>query len=264
MKIQVLVSTMYQTDHSILDKMNIQTDAIIINQCSENKIEEFDYKGNKIKFLSFNERGVGLSRNNALMRTSAEICIFADEDVTYEDDYQQDIINAFKENPKADIILFNILSKNPTRPSFVISNNKIVRRYNCLKYGAVRIAAKTERIKQANIYFSLLFGGGAKYSSGEDSLFLFECIKKGLKVYKNQKVLGYVSQENSTWFNGYTDKFFDNKGVFYYFLSKRWAKFMCLQFVIRHRKMFGERRSWRDNYRLMIKGIEEVKKHNKL
>ena len=35
----------------------------------------------------------------------------------------------------------------------------------------------------AHITFSLLFGGGAKYSNGEDSLFLKDCLKYGLVVY---------------------------------------------------------------------------------
>ena len=52
MRVQVLVSTMHQTDHSLLEKMNIQTDAIIVNQCDENKIEEFKYNGHTIKWFS--------------------------------------------------------------------------------------------------------------------------------------------------------------------------------------------------------------------
>ena len=44
MTLEVLVSTMYQKDYSLLDRMNIQTDAIVVNQCNENSIEEFEYK----------------------------------------------------------------------------------------------------------------------------------------------------------------------------------------------------------------------------
>ena len=78
MRVQVLVATMHQTDYSLLEKMNIQTDAIVVNQCDENKIEEFEYNGHKIKWLSLKERGVGLSRNTALMRADADILLFAD------------------------------------------------------------------------------------------------------------------------------------------------------------------------------------------
>ena len=53
MKIQVLVATMHQTDHSLPEKMNIQTDAIIINQCDRNEYEEFTYNGHTIRFTTY-------------------------------------------------------------------------------------------------------------------------------------------------------------------------------------------------------------------
>jgi len=258
MDLQVLVATMHQNDNSLIEKMNIKSDAIIINQCDKNDIQEFEYKGYKIKFLSFAERGIGLSRNNALMRATADICLFADDDVTYVDDYKEIIYRAFEQNSNADMIVFNVPSTNPNRPSQEIIQSRRVRWFNCLKYGAVRIAIRTNKIKQANIYFSLLFGGGAKYGSGEDSLFIFECIKKGLKVYAEPAVIGYVSQEDSSWFKGYTDKFFIDKGALFSCISKRWSKLLCLQFAIRHRKMFGKDNTWREAYKLMMTGASEI------
>lgn len=64
-----------------------------------------------------------------------------------------------------------------------------------------------------NISFSLLFGGGAKYSSGEDSLFLQECFRAGLHVYCSPIKIADVQQEVSSWFEGYTDKYFFDTGV---------------------------------------------------
>ncbi len=257
MNLQVLVSTMHQKDHSLLDKMNIQSDAIVINQCDRNEIEEFEYKGHTIKFLSFAERGIGLSRNNALMRSTAEICLFADDDIIYEDGYRERIINAFYNNPKADIIVFNALNNDWERPRYLINKAKRVRYYNCLRYGAVRIAARVDSLKRANVYFSLLFGGGAKYSSGEDSLFLADCIRKGLYVYALPEIICTITQSDSTWFSGYTDQYFINKGVFFACLSKRWAKLLCLQLAIRRRNMFKEDKTVMEAYRLMLEGISE-------
>lgn len=256
MKLQVLVAAVNQDKYDLIKKMNIKSDAIIINQCNENKFEEILYERNIIKFLSFAERGVGLSRNNSLMRATADIILFADEDVTYNDGYKDIIISQFKRYPEADIIIFNMPSKNPKRESYKIIKHRRVRGYNCLRYGAVRIAARTKKIREANVYFSLLFGGGAKYSAGEDSLFLSDCIKKGLKVYCDPAIIGYVKQEDSSWFEGYTDKYFIDKGVFYAHLSKRYAKLLSLQFLIRHRKMFIQNRSIIDSYKLMCKGIK--------
>ena len=259
MNLQVLVATMHQNDYSLLEKMNICSDAIIANQCDRNEITEFDYNGHKIKYLSFSERGVGLNRNNALMRATAEICLFGDDDVRYVDNYKDIILEAFQKNPKADMIVFNVTSTNTKRRGYEIKKEKRVRSYNCLRYGTFRMAVKTDSIRKANIYFSLLFGGGAKYGSGEDSLFIMECIKKGCRVYASPKVLGTVTHNESTWFKGYTDKYFIDRGALYALLGKRFASLLCLQFCIRHRNIFKDSKTWLEAYRLMLKGIKEMK-----
>lgn len=259
MNLQVLVSTMYQTDHELVEKMNIQSDAIFINQCDTNKFEEFDYKGNNIKFLSFAERGVGLSRNNALMRATADICLFADDDVKYVDNYNDVIISAFLNKPYADVIVFNVMSTNPEREGYIITKEKRLQFYNCLRYGTYRIAVRTKSIRKANIFFSQLFGGGAKYGSGEDSLFLIDCLKKGLKIYASPRMIGTVTHSESTWFNGYTDKFFYDKGALFASMSKRWARLLSLQFIIRRNYLFQDEKTMFEAYKLMRKGIGEYR-----
>jgi glycosyltransferase involved in cell wall biosynthesis len=256
--LQLLVSTMHQTDYSLLDKMNIQSDSIIINQCDRNEYHEFKHNEHDIKFMSFNERGVGLSRNNALMRATGDICLFADEDMTYEDNYKAKVVEAFIQQPDADMIVFNVLSENPEKQSKIIKKISRVRLSNSLKYGTVRMAIRTNSFRKKNIAFSLLFGGGTKYGSGEDSLFIFDAIKKGLRVYTNPTFIGKVSHESSSWFRGYTDKYFFDKGALYVSLSKRWSKLLALQFVIRHRKMFKEKH-WLEAYKLMLQGIKDIK-----
>ena len=124
MNLQVLVATMHQNDNSLLEKMNIRSDAIVANQCDRNEVKEFDYNGNMIKYLSFSERGVGLNRNNALMRATAEICLFGDDDVRYVDNYKDIIIEAFQKNPKADMIVFNVTSTNTKRRGYEIKKKK--------------------------------------------------------------------------------------------------------------------------------------------
>ena len=40
MKLQILVSSLNQEVKSLAEKMNLQADAILINQCNENRYEE--------------------------------------------------------------------------------------------------------------------------------------------------------------------------------------------------------------------------------
>ncbi|WP_338655181.1 hypothetical protein V6B14_03480 [Sporosarcina psychrophila] len=260
MKVQTLISAMHQNDEKILSRMNIQTDSILINQSDRFNEKNLLFNGNKINILSFKERGVGLSRNNALMRSNREICIFADEDLSYVDGYEDIILKEFADNPKADLILFNVPSTNEERPTYLIPKKSRVRWYNSQRYGAVKIAVKTAKIKQANIYFSLLFGGGAKYSAGEDSLFISDCLKKGLKIYANPEIIGYVNQVESSWFEGYTEKYFFDKGAFFATISKRWSWFLCLQFSLRHRNLYSENKSIIEAFKLMLAGTKEIGK----
>ena len=158
MGIQVLVAAMNQTDHSLLERMNINTDVIVGNQCDRNEIEEFQFHGYRAKYLNFAERGVGLNRNNALMRADGEICLIADDDMRYVDGYEKIVENAFISHPDADVIIFNLKEKNPTR--YIIKEEEKVGYLNYLRYGAARIAVKLKGIRENGIYFNQCFGGG--------------------------------------------------------------------------------------------------------
>ena len=72
MNIQALIATTNQNDHSLLDKMNIQTDAIVGNQCSRNEIEIFDYNNHSVKWLSFAEKG-GIKKYDDLKKVKSKL-----------------------------------------------------------------------------------------------------------------------------------------------------------------------------------------------
>lgn len=213
MTLQVLVASMYQTDHSLLEKMNIQSDAIVINQCDRNEIERFTYNGHSILWMSLNERGIGLSRNTALMRATADIVLFADEDVRYLDGYPQMIFSSFEKNPMVDILLVDLEAIGDVKHLEKAYTHHQVNWYNSMHYGAVHFACKRESLFTKGLSFNLLFGGGARYSCGEDSIFLAGALKSGLKVWTVPGYIGNVIHGESTWFQGYTDKYFYDKGV---------------------------------------------------
>lgn len=212
---QILVSTMNQKDFSLYNSMNLNSDAIIINQTDENSYNSTMMCNNDIKMYSFAERGVGLSRNSALMRASADIVEFADDDMIFINGYQEVVVKEFEKHPEADAILFSIQSLNGERPLLTIDNFSRVRRIKALKYGCARLAVRREKILYNNVAFSLLFGGGAKYGCGEDTIFLQDCIKAGLKIYKSPVLVAQVKQESSSWFSGYTDKYYKDKGALF-------------------------------------------------
>ena len=232
--VQVLVATMNQDDHQLMERMNIQTDALVGNQCDRNGVEEFEFGDNSIKYFNMSDRGVGLNRNTALMRASADICILADDDMVFYEGYERQILDAYQKYPEYDVIILNI-GETP-RVRYVVGKPMKVTRWNYGRFGAARITFRRKAISYAGISFNLNFGGGATHSSGEDSLFLSDCLKAGLKIIAIPLEIAKLdnTDRDSTWFKGYTEKYFFDKGVFYGLAHPLMKKAFCLQYVIRH------------------------------
>lgn len=215
MTYQLLVSTMHKDDFRIVEEMNIKSDAIIINQGEHHSLDSISYGDSAIQIYSFAEKGVGLSRNTAMMRATADIIEFADDDMVFTDTYREDVIREFEKHPEADAILFSLESLNPNRPLLKIKKFGRVSKIEALKYGCARLAVRREKILYKNITFSLLFGGGARYGSGEDTIFLQDCIRAGLKIYRSPVKVADVKQDTSSWFEGYTEKYYRDKGALF-------------------------------------------------
>lgn len=237
MNVETLISVVNGNAEEIIKKTNNKTNAIIINQCDNNSITTIK-KGNIIiKYCELAERGVGLSRNNALIRATGDILLFVDEDEKLNENYEKIIINNFKKYKNADAILFNVRSLNKERPTATISKNQRAHKHNSLKYGAVNIAIKKSFVQKKRISFSLLFGGGAKYQSGEDSLLISDIFKNKGIVYKSKDEIGTVSQNTSTWFAGYNRKYLNNKGALFYSIYNKWWILVAILFLLKHPKI---------------------------
>ena len=237
MTIQVLVAAMNQIDHSLPEKMNINSDAIVGNQCDHNSIEEYEWEGHTIKYLNFAERGVGLNRNNALMRATGDICLFADDDMVYSADYVNTIIKAFEKHPDADVIVFNLIEKSPTR--YIIKKEEKVGYFNYLRYGTARVAVKLKSIRENGILFNLCFGGGTEHSHGEDNIFLTDCLKKNLKIYAVPQYIAELTEERqSTWNEGFNEKYFMDQGCLYRTISRSFWRILCFQNAVKRRKTY--------------------------
>lgn len=263
MKVEVLASVMNTTLPETVEHMNLQSDAVIINQCDRMASEEMQISSRngeyRIRFLSFPDRGIGRSRNEAILRAEGDICLFSDADIVYEDDYEEAILAEFERNPEADMIIFNITVEEERR-TYHITERKRVRWYNCGRYGAVSFAIRRDRLLESGITFSLLFGGGAKYSNGEDSLFLTEFIKKGYRVYTAPVTIGREEAGESSWFRGYNEKFFHDRGVLYHYLYGRLAWILALRFLYAHKSTLCADVPLKQAKCWMREGIREAKR----
>ena len=252
----MLISGMNLDTTHVAENMKLEADAIVINQTDSFGFEEYQYKEHRIKIYCMNEKGVGLSRNNALLRADGDIVLFSDEDIVYNEGYAKAVLDAFEANPDIDMIFFNF-DVAEDRQTYHIEKKGRLRSYNCGRYPTYSLAVRREVLHKKGITFSLLFGGGAKYSNGEDSLFIKQCIKSGMKALALPITLGCEVPRPSTWFNGYTDKFFFDRGVLYRALYGKMAKPFALRFLFAHRIVMLTDRKLMDTYKLMTQGMKE-------
>lgn len=263
MTLQMLVAAVNADCAELAAKMHIAADAIVVNQCDRYEHTEFEYNGSRIECFNMAERGVGLSRNTSLLRATGDIVLFADEDIVYDEGYVQKILAAFEQNPDADVIAFNV-RVDERRRTYYNTQKKRIRFYNYGRYPAYAVAARRECLHKRGITFSLLFGGGAKYSAGEDSLFLHDCLKKGLHLYADTAEIGEEVYRESTWFKGFTDKFFIDRGVLYHYLYGPFALLWTARFLLAKRGTFGSDVSLSKAYKLMKQGIAIAKNRREL
>lgn len=220
MKVTVLISCMYQNNKDIIKRTGVQTDVVVVNQCNENKIEEYSFINKagqkcKVKFICTTERGLSRSRNMAIKNAWGDYCIFADDDETLTEGYEQIILSAFKRNPKADIVAYNYkdqntrLKNNYKKP--IIEEREAPKNHS---YSSVALSFKLEQIILKKVWFDPRIGAGSGIiSAGEESVWQALARKNGLKIYQCPEFITTVSQANSTWFNGYDEKYFYDLGA---------------------------------------------------
>lgn len=215
MTLQVLISCMHQKDHSIIERSNIQTDVVVVNQCDENREERFTFTNQRgmkcnVLFISTTQRGLSRSRNMAIANASADICLICDDDEIFENDYETIILDSYKENKKADIIAFRL--KGITYKTFS-SEAERIKFPKILKIASQQISFRLNKIKSNGISFDEKMGSGSGNGSGEENKFLLDCLKHQLKIlYVPRDIVTINGGSESMWFEGYTQEFFRNRG----------------------------------------------------
>lgn len=253
MNLEVLLSTMNQNKvEDLLNKMKITGFCTVINQCDEkNKKNEINDK--KKQIIYSNEFGLSKSRNLAIKNARCDICLLSDDDLIYVDGYEKIIIDAFKKNKDYDIITFKVEGIDKEFKKYGVSEKKI-NYINSLKVASVEVAFKLSSIKDNNIKFNELMGAGAKYSMGEENIFLYDSLRKKLKIKHIPIKIADLYVGNSTWFNGFNRKYFFDKGAAFTAMNRKYSIFLIIQFLIRRRNLFKKDISIKVAFKEMIKG----------
>lgn len=257
--LQLVISTMHKNGVEDFAAMKIQTDAVVVNQCEKEGILEFKTGNRKICWVNSATRGLSKSRNIALKNATADIVLLCDDDEELVDEYSNIILSAFAKHPDADIIAFQVEGIEREFKQYS-PTTKQLDYLSSLSVSSVEIALKRESVGK-NIRFREEFGTGAKYKMGEENIFLYDCLKNGLTLYYEPKCIARLHMDDSSWFDGFNQKYFFDRGAVYYELfGNLKGKLMLLVFAVKNYNRFKNEMSFFKALKYMFEGHKERKR----
>ena len=237
MKLQTLVTTVDRRDFSFLEKMNLQGDVLVSNQADREGDETFAGGSFSARIITVGDRGVSRARNRLIEESEAEILLFADDDIIFEDGYAAAVIDEFKSFPEADAIKFGYISADGEEFTYA-APEKTVRagKRDLMSTGVPVFAVKRMALERTGVRFDETLGpGGGGIEAGEDSLFFAALFKAKLKIFRSDKVIAKLENGKSVWFSGIEEKFLLSKGYIYKRLYGGLAVFAAARFAFRCR-----------------------------
>lgn len=123
-------------------------------------------------------RGAAINRNNAIAHCTADIILFADDDLKYTSAQLEAVRKVFEDNPEVDLATFE--ATHPSGPKYPAAKCRLG---DPLPKGywvsAYQIAYRREAV--GDLLCHPEFGAGApKFTGADDELFLLSAIRRGL------------------------------------------------------------------------------------
>ena len=255
--LEILISTTGKNDIDFIENIFFENNyesfpILIVNQ--SDKIIKNDNEN--IKIINTDSRGLSLSRNLAIKNSSKKYCLLADDDIVYKEGFYENILNAFEQNINADVITFMMVDEKGNlfkKYSENMNHNyKSIREVN-----SVVIAFKRESVIKNNIEFDPLFGLGGTFETGEEYLFLRNCLEKKLKVLFRPKIILQHDSKSSGKLAFRDKNIFARAAIFHKFHgSLSYIKLLHHIYLLKRKNLIG----CSDFINKFLVGLEGIKK----
>ena len=151
LSLEILISTMKRSNLDFLKPMFPKDftnyNILIINQTE--KGQELTSKYDNIRVLNSYEKGLSKSRNLALKNAKGDICLLADDDIKYVENFDNIIKNAFNTNKNFDVLTFMMSD----------FEGKLAKKYNLQKQHNYKSLVKANSVTIAFLEILLICSG---------------------------------------------------------------------------------------------------------
>ena len=259
--LEILISTTKKNNLDFIENIFFENNhhqfpIIIVNQAGKIK----DSIKKNIRIINTDTKGLSKSRNLAIKNSSKKYCLLADDDIIYKNGFYKIIEEAFEKNLNSDVITFMMVDENGKRfkkyPNNIKHNYKSIREVN-----SVVIAFNRDSIIKNNIQFDTLFGLGAIFETGEEYIFLRNCIEKDLTVLFYPKII-LQHKSISSGKSAFKDKnIFARAAIFYKFYGYlSYLKLVHHIYLLKKKNMI----SWKQVFNKFLVGLDGIKKYKSI
>ena len=192
MTFEILMSCMHQSDASLVYASKITGNCVMINQCDRENYAEYPTEKGTVRMFSTTQRGLTKSRNEAIRKAKADICLLADDDEIFVPGCEEAILAAYEKLPDADVVAFRVTGI----PRFLGQEVLRIRFPNTMKLSSVQISFRRENLLKSGVLFDELLGAGTGNGAEEELKFLTDCERAGLKIYYVPAEIGPSHRRN--------------------------------------------------------------------
>ena len=256
MTLEVLMSCMHRKDDTLVRNSQLTGNVLMINQCDHEDYVEYRTVSGMTRMFSTKDRGLTRSRNMAITNANGDICLVCDDDEVFVPDYERAILSAYRDLPEADIIIFKMANRPPSFPDRPMR----LRFPQTMKVSSWQISFRRKRLLESGVRFDELLGAGTGNGAEEELKFLLDSERAGLVIYYVPVVIASVAQEASTWFSGFNEIFFENRGATTrYILGTGLATLYAVYYVLRKKSLYQQNLTTRAALRATLRGIRNNK-----
>lgn len=256
MTLEVLLSCMDQTGQALPAAEGITGNVLVIAQNQPRGEWEHPTPHGTARGITLPEKGLTKSRNLAIENTVGDICLLCDDDERFVPDYESRILNAYREHPRADVIIF----KMQNRPASFPDKVQRLKFPKTLRVASWQISFRRRSLLRSGVRFDELLGAGTGNGAEEELKFLLDCQRAGLYILYVPVEIAAVAQQQSTWFTGFDEPFFVNRGATTrYILGWPLALAYAVYFAARKQSLYRHSLTPRQALAAMLRGMRENK-----
>jgi len=262
-ELEILISTMNRTSLDFLSTMfsghnYLDFNVLIINQTTKDKLLYSEH--DSIRIINSFEKGLSKSRNIAIKNAIKPICLIADDDVVFLEDFDKKVIDAHNKYIFP-IITFQTLTTDNKFYWKYPSEPKLLNEYMIRKTLSVEISIKKDLINE--ISFDDRFGLGATFEDGENYIFLSEAKKKNISMWFVNKSVS-IHQPISSSDEVQSNRYLFARGALNAYKYGNIAYFWVLKFVLfLFRKKYISFNEIISKIKIGFKGIQNYKRAKK-